>query len=64
MQEEFARLKSIMEGVMTKSVGEPESVGSKSSLSAAAPIFVPTAATSAEGGPEKSGSRTMQRPAL
>ena len=63
MHEEFARLKSTMEGVMMKSVGEPESVGSKSSLSIAAPIFVPTAATSAESGSEKGGSRTMQRPA-
>ena len=63
MHEEFARLKSTMEGVMMKSVGEPESVGSKSSLSIAAPIFVPTSATSAESGSEKGGSRTMQRPA-
>jgi hypothetical protein len=63
MQEEFARLKSTMEGVMTKSVREPESVGSKSSLSITAPIFVPTVASSAEGGSDKGGSRMMQRPA-
>ena len=63
MHEEFARLKSTIEGVMMKSVGEPESVGSKSTLSIVAPIFVLTAATSAESGSEKGGSRMMQCPA-
>ena len=52
---------------MTKSVGEPESFGSTSSLSITAPVFVPTAgtslATSEPGGSDRGGIKAMQRPA-
>ena len=64
--QEFARLKLTMEGMITKSVGEPESIGSKSSLSITAPVFVPTAGTSLatpEGESDRGGSKAMQRPA-
>ena len=65
IHEEFSRIKLTMKEMMTKSVGEPESVESKSSLSISAPVFVPSAgsSTTASGGEFRPGSKTMQRPA-
>ncbi len=65
IHEEFSRIKLTMKEMMAKSVGEPESVESKSSLSISAPVFVPSAgsSTTASGGEFGPGSKTMQRPA-